>query len=158
MNDALPTSAEFRRRVMGLSYTYSALALAVLIPCLYSVLGLTGAQWRWFLGSALAYTLLVTVPQTLWHRRTLGSIPAYLDAAVRGEGVEHGGAPLRVRMRRDEAPGLVVAPQPRRLRRGQRVAVDQDAVLRGHVARRARQHLAVDAYAALRDPALRVAA
>ena len=49
---------------------------------------------------------------------------------VLGQRVEHGRAALRVAVRGDEALGLVVAPQPRRLGGGQRLAVDQDAVAR----------------------------
>jgi len=68
--------------------------------------------------------------------------------------LEHGLASLRVPVRGDEAFRLVIAPQPRRLGRGQLLAVDQDAVAWAYVAGRARQHLAVDAHPALRDPPL----
>src|SRR5216684_2151384 len=77
---------------------------------------------------------------------------------LRRQAIEHRRAAPLVAMRGDEAGGLVIAPEPRRLRRGEGLAVDADVARLGDRERRAGQHLAVDGDAAFGDPALGIAA
>ncbi len=57
-------------------------------------------------------------------------------------------------MRGHEAARLVIEEEPRALARGQRLAVDGDAVRRRHVERGRGDHLAVDRDPPGRDPGL----
>ncbi len=77
---------------------------------------------------------------------------------LRRQRLEHGLAPLRILVAGDEALRLVVAPEPRQSRLGERLAVHRDDVPRRHDDGRRGQHLAVDGDAALTDPRLGVAA
>jgi hypothetical protein len=64
---------------------------------------------------------------------------------------------LLVAMRRHQPGRLVIAPEPRRRRLGERLAVDLDVARRRHGDCRAGQDGAVDAHAAFGDPALGIA-
>src|SRR5258708_25347680 len=61
---------------------------------------------------------------------------------LRRQAIAHGGPPLLLAMRRDEAGGPVIAPQPRRLRRRDGLAVDPDVARPGGPGPRAGPHLA----------------
>ena len=61
-------------------------------------------------------------------------------------------------MRRHQPDRLVIAPQPGALGLGQRLAVNADLAVGGYRHGRRLQHLAVDGYPALDDPALGIAA
>ncbi len=74
------------------------------------------------------------------------------------QGGEYRRPALRVARRGDEAFRLVIQPQPCALARGQRHAVDGDAVGRADIDGRGRQNAAVDRDAAVGDPAFGVAA
>ena len=72
--------------------------------------------------------------------------------------VEYRRPALLVAMRRDESGRLVIAPQARPVRGGQRLAVDTDAVLGSDHHCRCGQHLTIDRDPTRCDPALGIAA
>src|SRR5579875_1211998 len=75
-----------------------------------------------------------------------------------GQLVEDGLAAFLVAMRRDEPGGLVIAPKPRAVGCGQRLAVDGELGGVGNVDGGRGQFFAAQTYAAFGDPALGVAA
>ncbi len=62
---------------------------------------------------------------------------------VLGKAAEHGGPALGVVVGGDQAGGLVIAPEPRRLAVGHHLAVQREDVLGAHIDGRAGEHLAV---------------
>jgi methyl-accepting chemotaxis protein len=70
----------FARQVILVSWIFSLPALAVVLTCLSTMLELTSEQWRWFLGMAASYMVLITWPQHTMQRSMTAAIRTYLDA------------------------------------------------------------------------------
>jgi methyl-accepting chemotaxis protein len=79
MPAALPTAAAFRRGVIGLSFSVSGPALAIVLGVLLSLLELTGEQWAWFFGVTALYALAATPIMAAYQWRMLAPVTAWLE-------------------------------------------------------------------------------
>jgi methyl-accepting chemotaxis protein len=80
MNEGtLPSSAEFRRRLVNLSLVVSGVGLAVVLTCLYGILKLTSEQWAYFFGMIFAYTAITGYPSLRRQYRLMAPVADYLD-------------------------------------------------------------------------------
>lgn len=81
----LPSSSEFRRRIVNLSVLVSAVGLVILLACLNGLLDLTAEQWKWFFGMVAVYGAIISYPNVLATYRMMSPISEYLDCHARGE-------------------------------------------------------------------------
>jgi methyl-accepting chemotaxis protein len=80
MNEGmLPSSAEFRWRIVRLSLVVAAAGMAIVLACLYGLLDLTSEQWTWFIGMIGAYTAVMGYPNSRIVYRLMAPVTDYLD-------------------------------------------------------------------------------
>jgi methyl-accepting chemotaxis protein len=75
----LPSAADFRKRVIGLSYWVSIPGVTIILAFLMSLLRLTQEQWEWFLTSTGIYALCIAYPMMRYQAHVLGPITDYLS-------------------------------------------------------------------------------
>jgi len=75
----LPSSAEFRWRIIRLSLVVSGVGMAIVLACLYGLIDLTSEQWTWFLGMIGAYAVITGYPNLQLQYRLMAPVTDYLD-------------------------------------------------------------------------------
>ncbi|MFQ5418148.1 MAG: hypothetical protein ACE5FL_14060, partial [Myxococcota bacterium] len=87
----LPSGNEFRRRIVNLSMPVSAIGLAIVLSCLYTILDMTSEQWAWFATAVVGYAAVFSYPNMRLQWWAMAPITRYLDRRDEGGDLE----PLR---------------------------------------------------------------